>query len=89
MRNITAIGRKRESIRTFTTETYAELRLAINDFRWTGTTIAIRSGKGAPRKGIEIGIRLRPLPKLLFNTTGDIAPNRIIFKIQPNEGIIL
>ncbi len=72
-----------------TTETYAELRLAINDFRWTGTTIAIRSGKGAPRKGIEIGIRLRPLPKLLFNTTGDIAPNRIIFKIQPNEGIIL
>jgi glucose-6-phosphate 1-dehydrogenase len=72
-----------------TTETFTELRLSINNFRWTGTTVAIRSGKGATRKGTEIGIRLRPLPKLLFNTQGDIAPNRIIFKIQPNEGIIL
>ncbi len=72
-----------------TTETFAELKLSIGDFRWTGTTVTIRSGKAAPRKATEIGFVLRPLPKLLFNTQGDIAPNRIIFKIQPNEGIIL
>jgi glucose-6-phosphate 1-dehydrogenase len=72
-----------------TTETYAELKLSINDFRWTGTTVTIRTAKAAPRKATEIGFVLRPLPKLLFNTQGDIAANRIIFKIQPNEGIIL
>ena len=71
------------------TETFAELKLSIRDFRWTGTTVTIRSGKAAPRKATEIGFVLRPLPKLLFNTQGDIASNRIIFKIQPNEGIIL
>ena len=75
--------------RNSTTETYAELRLSINNFRWTGTPVIIRTGKAANRKATEIGIRFKPLPKLLFNEHGDIAPNRIIFKIQPAEGIIV
>ncbi|MFP4681180.1 MAG: glucose-6-phosphate dehydrogenase [Chitinispirillaceae bacterium] len=71
------------------TETYAELKLNINNFRWTGTPVYIRTGKAMHRRGTEIGIRFRELPKLLFNENGKLDQNKIIFKIQPAEGIIL
>jgi glucose-6-phosphate 1-dehydrogenase len=71
------------------TETFAELKLAINNFRWAGTPVYLRTGKATNRRGTEIGVRLKPLPHLLYNKLGELAPNRIIFKIQPAEGIIL
>jgi len=71
------------------TETYAELKLLINNFRWTDMPVYVRAGKALNRKGTEIGIRFKTLPRLLFNEKGDILPNKIIFKIQPAEGIIL
>lgn len=72
-----------------TTETYAELRMEIQSFRWAGTPVFIRAGKAINRKGTEIGIRFRGLPRILFNADGRVAPNCIIFKIQPAEGIVL
>ncbi|MBN2440420.1 MAG: glucose-6-phosphate dehydrogenase [Spirochaetales bacterium] len=72
-----------------TTETYAELKLYINNFRWINMPIYIRAGKALNRKGTEIGIKFKALPRLLFNKHGEIKQNRIIFKIQPTEGIIL
>ncbi len=72
-----------------TTETYAELKLQINNFRWIGMPVYIRTGKAMHRKGTEIGIRFRSLPKLLFNEDGKLSQNTIVFKIQPAEGIIL
>ncbi|MFW5774747.1 MAG: glucose-6-phosphate dehydrogenase, partial [Chitinivibrionales bacterium] len=74
---------------TSTTETYAQLELGINNFRWTGTPIYIRTGKAMNRRGTEIGLRFKRLPRLLFNEQGQLASNKIIFKIQPAEGIIL
>jgi len=71
------------------TETYAEVRMSINNFRWTGMPIYLRTGKKMHRKGTEIGIRFKRLPKLLFNEDGKLLPNQIIFKIQPAEGIIV
>ncbi len=72
-----------------TTETYAELKLQIRSFRWAGMPIHIRSGKAVNRRGTEIGVRFKPLPRLLFNENGTLPPNRIVFKIQPAEGIII
>ena len=72
-----------------TTETYAEVILYIDDFRWYDVPIYIRTGKALHRKGTEIGVNFKPLPKLLFNKEGAIEPNKIIFKIQPAEGIII
>lgn len=72
-----------------TTETLAEIKLAINNFRWTGVPVYVRVGKALDRKGTEIGIQLKPLPQILFNQEGKVQANRIIFKIQPAEGIIL
>lgn len=72
-----------------TTETYAELQLAIRNFRWTGMPVYIRTGKALDRKGTEIGVKFKSLPRLLFNEDGKLPANRIIFKIQPAEGIII
>lgn len=72
-----------------TTETYAELKFVINNFRWDGTPVYIKVGKALNRRGTEIGVRFKSLPRLLFNKDGNVSPNRIIFKIQPAEGIIV
>ncbi len=50
--------------------------------------VYIRTGKAVHRSGTEIGIRFKPLPRLLFNEQGEISPNQILFKIQPAEGIV-
>ena len=71
------------------TETYTEMKLCINNFRWTGTPVYIRAGKALHRKGTEIGIKFRPLPRLLFNNQGSVPANIIIFQIQPSEGIVV
>ena len=71
------------------TETFAELELRIRNFRWDGVPIYIRSGKVLGRKGTEIGIRFKRVPRLLFNAAGNLEPNRIIFHIQPTTGIVI
>ncbi|MBN1409533.1 MAG: glucose-6-phosphate dehydrogenase [Spirochaetales bacterium] len=71
------------------TETYAELKLTIDNDRWNGVPVYLRVGKALPRRGTEIGIVFKPPQGFLFDGFGTIPPNRIIFKIQPSEGIIL
>jgi glucose-6-phosphate 1-dehydrogenase len=71
------------------TETFVEIKLSINNFRWTGMPVYIRTGKATNRKGTEIGFKFKSLPKLLYNRNGHISSNRIIIKIQPAEGIII
>ncbi|MDD5673212.1 MAG: glucose-6-phosphate dehydrogenase [Chitinivibrionales bacterium] len=71
------------------TATFAELELAVENGRWGQTRFFIRAGKGLERTGAEIGVTFRPLPQVLFNRAGGLPPNRIIFKIQPAEGIII
>lgn len=71
------------------TETYGSIELKINSSRWHGVPIHIRAGKYMNRKGTEIGVKFKKLPPILFNQEGDIPENRIIFKIQPSEGIII
>lgn len=72
-----------------TTETFAEIKFSINNFRWAGTPIFIRCGKAANRSGTEICVRFKSLPKVLFNDKNTVPQNTIIFKIQPAEGIIV
>ncbi|MCB0323609.1 MAG: glucose-6-phosphate dehydrogenase, partial [Bdellovibrionales bacterium] len=71
------------------TETYAELKMRINNYRWNRVPIYLRTGKYMPRKGTEIGIQFRTLPQLLFNEAGALPANNIIIRIQPNEGIFV
>ena len=76
------------------TETFAALKLGIENWRWAGVPIYLRAGKRLARRQTEITIQFKQPPMLLFNsnTSGpcaEIQPNLITMRIQPNEGISL
>ncbi len=73
------------------TETYAAIRLFINNWRWQGVPIYLRSGKRMPRRVSEIAIQFKQPPGSLFSDTArfDLAPNTMVLQIQPDEGTTL
>ena len=80
------------------TETFAALRLRVNNWRWAGVPIFLRTGKRMARKATEIAVQFKVPPLQLFQQVEceedvcditRIKPNRLIFRIQPDEGIFL
>ncbi len=80
------------------TETFAAMRLSIDNWRWAGVPILLRTGKRMARKTTEIAVRFKVPPLQLFQQVEceddvcdltRIKPNTLIFQIQPNEGIFL
>src|SRR6266705_2019927 len=73
------------------TETYAALRLEIDNWRWAGVPFYLRTGKRLPRRMTEIAIQFRRSPFVLFRNTKiyDLQTNRLVIHIQPDEGISL
>ncbi len=72
------------------TETYAAVKLFIDNWRWTDVPFYLRSGKRLARKNSEIAVRFSPIPQRLFGEASDtIEPNVLVMKIQPEEGISL
>ncbi|HET7814689.1 MAG TPA: glucose-6-phosphate dehydrogenase [Candidatus Baltobacteraceae bacterium] len=70
------------------TETYAALKLYINNWRWAGVPFYLRSGKRLARKVSEIEIAFNTIPHKLFGEKSDtIERNVLVIKIQPDEGI--
>jgi glucose-6-phosphate 1-dehydrogenase len=74
-----------------TTETYAALRLEVDNWRWAGVPFYIRTGKRLARKITEITVTLKPVPHLAFSATGSLGvqPNQLVLTVQPNEGVSL
>ncbi len=71
-----------------TTETYVAMKLYIDNWRWTGVPFYLRTGKALPKRVTEIAIDFKRHPNTLFNTESN-DPNRLILRIQPDEGITL
>jgi glucose-6-phosphate 1-dehydrogenase len=73
------------------TETYAALRLSINNWRWKGVPFYIRSGKRMAKRVSEIAIQFKRPPGILFSEGSrfDLAPNTMVIQIQPDEGVTL
>jgi glucose-6-phosphate 1-dehydrogenase len=73
------------------TETYAALRLEVDNWRWAGVPIYMRTGKRLARKVTEIAITLKPVPHLAFESQGSVGvqPNQLVLTMQPNEGVSL
>jgi glucose-6-phosphate 1-dehydrogenase len=71
------------------TETYVALRLEVDNWRWAGVPIYLRTGKRLARKVTEIAVTLKPVPHLAFQAVGSVGvqPNQIILAMQPNEGV--
>ncbi len=80
-------GVARESI----TETFLAARVYVDNWRWSGVPFYLRSGKRLPKRMTEIAIQFKQIPLSLFNwhnMAGD-APNVLVMKLQPDEGVTL
>ena len=75
------------------TETYAAIRLEIENWRWAGVPFYLRAGKRLAARATEITIQFKQPPMLLFGANGsggcEIQPNILTMRIQPDEGISL
>jgi glucose-6-phosphate 1-dehydrogenase len=80
------------------TETFVALRLGVRNWRWAGVPFYLRTGKRLARRVTEVMIQFKVPPLQLFQTVeceGEVCdlvrarPNRLIFRIQPREGISL
>lgn len=72
------------------TETFAALKLYLDNWRWAGVPFYIRSGKRLPKRVTEIAIQFKDVPHRLFTQTdAPLEPNVLVVRIQPNEGITL
>lgn len=74
-----------------TTETYAAIRLMIDNWRWADVPFYLRTGKRLPARTSEIGIQFKRAPFLLFRETpvDQLSPNMLVLRIQPDEGIAM
>lgn len=69
-------------------ETFAAIRLLLNNERWQGVPIYIRTGKRLPQKVTEVVIEFKHPPQAKnFPGSEDIQPNLLVIKIQPEEGM--
>lgn len=68
------------------TETFVALKVFIDNWRWAGVPFYLRTGKRMPEKLTEIVITYKSLPHNIFSS-GENAPNRLVIRLQPNEGI--
>jgi glucose-6-phosphate 1-dehydrogenase len=73
------------------TETYAALKLFVDNWRWQDVPFYLRTGKRLPEHVSEVSIQFKPVPHQSFPTSaiGDWQPNRLLIHIQPNEGMQL
>jgi len=73
------------------TETFAALKLYIDNWRWAGVPFFLRSGKRMPKRVTEIAIQFKQAPHLLFSQYAEqnLEPNVLVVRVQPDEGITL
>jgi glucose-6-phosphate 1-dehydrogenase len=67
------------------TETFAEVQLEIDNWRWLGTTFRLRSGKALAHSRMEVLVRFRDVPHLPSGVTVLPAPNTLRFGLEPES----
>jgi glucose-6-phosphate 1-dehydrogenase len=72
------------------TETFAAIRVDIDNFRWSGVPFYIRSGKRLQSRNSEIVIQFKDMPHSIFlNENSNIISNKLVITLQPKESIEL
>jgi hypothetical protein len=73
------------------TETYAALRLDVDNWRWAGVPFYVRTGKRLPRRVTEVVLQFQRPPHLPISAgqARGLEPDALILHIQPDEGITL
>ena len=74
-----------------TTETYAAIRVDIDNRRWAGVPFYLRAGKRLGRRVTEIAVVFKSAPHLPFDSTetSDLGNNAIVIRVQPDEGVTI
>ena len=73
------------------TETYAAIKLQLDNWRWSGVPFYLRTGKRLPKRVTEVDITFKEPPHLIFARSGceSLTPNVLRLRIQQHEGISL
>jgi len=73
------------------TDTFAAMRLSVDNWRWADVPFYLRTGKRLARRVSEIAIQFRRPPTLLFRNTQveQLSRNVLVIRVQPDEGIAL
>jgi len=84
--------RKAENVKPdSTTETYAALKLTIDNWRWAGVPFYLRTGKALGMKRTEVAIKFKQAPFAMFRDTpvDQLSQNYLVIAVEPTEGITL
>lgn len=72
------------------TETFAAIRADIDNWRWAGVPFYLRTGKRMRERRSEIVIQFKPVPHDIIGAdAGLLQPNRLVIRLQPDEGVQL
>jgi len=71
------------------TETYAAVKLLVDNWRWADVPFYLRSAKRLPKRVTEVAVQFRSAPHLLFKGSEPLQPNALTLRIQPDAGITL
>jgi glucose-6-phosphate 1-dehydrogenase len=73
------------------TDTYVAVAFLVDNWRWAGVPFYVRTGKRLPKRVTEIAIQFKPAPLEIFEEEDGAAsaPNLLIVRVQPEEGISL
>jgi glucose-6-phosphate 1-dehydrogenase len=90
-RRVDAYRREPDVAADSNVETYAAMRLEIDNWRWAGTPFYVRTGKHLSHRLTEIAIRFKQAPYAAFHDTpvDTLRPNWLVLRIAPDEGISL
>ncbi len=71
------------------TDTFAAIKLEIDNRRWAGVPFYLRTGKRLGRRVTEIAVVLQRAPHSPFDSTAteELGANAIVFRVQPDEGM--
>jgi glucose-6-phosphate 1-dehydrogenase len=72
------------------TETFVALKAEIANWRWSGVPFYLRTGKRLADRVSEIVVAFKPVPHSIFTASaGPLAQNRLVLRLQPDEGVKL
>ncbi|MGZ5157775.1 MAG: glucose-6-phosphate dehydrogenase [Caldimonas sp.] len=69
------------------TETFVALRTEVENWRWAGVPFYLRTGKRLAARDAQIVVNFRPTPHTIF--PGPNTPNKVVIKLQPEDGLEL
>ncbi len=69
------------------TETYAAVKLFVNNWRWAGVPFYLRTGKYLTETTLEVVVEFKHPPQLLFTGSQETSPNILRFRLGKNDGV--